>query len=62
MRFDLPAGAGRVYGGAVGIEHVVVNGVPCVAGDTLLDARPGRVLRSGRDTDTVTARTPGTTP
>ena len=30
MRFDLPAGAGRVYGGAVGIEHVVVNGVPCV--------------------------------
>ncbi len=58
MRFDLPAGAGRVYGGAIGIEHVVVNGVPCVDGDTLLDARPGRVLRSGRDTDTVTARTP----
>jgi N-acyl-D-aspartate/D-glutamate deacylase len=58
MRFDLPAGAGRVYGGAVGIEHVVVNGVRCVAGEALLDARPGRVLRSGRDTDTVTARTP----
>jgi N-acyl-D-aspartate/D-glutamate deacylase len=56
MRFDLPAGAGRVYGGAIGIEHVVVNGVPCVDGETLLDARPGRVLRSGRDTDTVTAR------
>ena len=57
MRFDLPGGAGRVYGGAVGIEHLVVNGVPCVEGETLLDARPGRVLRSGRDTDTVTART-----
>jgi hypothetical protein len=45
-----------VYGGAVGIEHVVVNGEPCVEGDTLLDARPGRLLRSGRDTTTVTAR------
>ncbi len=55
-RFDLPGGAGRVYGGAVGIHHVLVNGVPCVAGETLLDARPGTLLRSGRDTTTVTAR------
>jgi N-acyl-D-aspartate/D-glutamate deacylase len=55
-RFDLPGGAGRVYGGAVGIEHVLVNGVPCVRGTELLDARPGTLLRSGRDTDTVTAR------
>jgi N-acyl-D-aspartate/D-glutamate deacylase len=52
-RFDLPGGAGRVYGGAVGIEHVVVNGVACVRGDELLDARPGTLLRSGRDTETV---------
>ncbi|TVR20964.1 MAG: aminoacylase [Ilumatobacter sp.] len=56
MRFDLPGGAGRVYGGAVGIEHVLVNGVPCVRGEDLLDPRPGTLLRSGRDTDTVTAR------
>jgi N-acyl-D-aspartate/D-glutamate deacylase len=55
-RFDLPGGAGRVYGGAVGIHHVLVNGVPCVQGETLLDARPGTLLRSGRDTTTVTAR------
>jgi N-acyl-D-aspartate/D-glutamate deacylase len=55
-RFDLPGGAGRVYGGAVGIHHVLVNGVPCVEGETLLDARPGTLLRSGRDTSTVTAR------
>jgi N-acyl-D-aspartate/D-glutamate deacylase len=56
VRFDLPAGAGRVFGGAEGIGHVLVNGVPCVEGTTLLDARPGSLIRSGRDTDTVHAR------
>lgn len=56
VRFDLPAGAGRVYGGAEGIGHVLVNGVPCVEGTTLLEARPGSLIRSGRDTDTVHAR------
>ncbi|HEY3485700.1 MAG TPA: amidohydrolase family protein [Ilumatobacteraceae bacterium] len=55
-RFDLPGGAGRVYGGATGIHHVLVNGVPCVEGDRFLEARPGALLRSGVDTDTVTAR------
>jgi N-acyl-D-aspartate/D-glutamate deacylase len=55
-RFDLPGDEGRVYGGAIGINHVLVNGVPCVQGDQLLPSRPGTLLRSGRDTDTVTAR------
>ena len=55
MRFDLPGGAGRVYGGATGIHHVLVNGEPCVNGTELLAARPGRILRSGIDTTTVTA-------
>ncbi len=55
-RFDLPGGAGRVYGEGVGVEHVIVNGVRCVDHGTLLDARPGTLLRSGRDTSTVTAR------
>ena len=54
-KFDLPGGAGRVYGEADGIAHVLVNGVPCVQAGELLDARPGTLLRSGRDTNTVTA-------
>lgn len=53
MRFDLPGGAGRVYGEAVGIEHVIVNGTPCVERGRMLEARPGRIVRSGRDTVTV---------
>ena len=56
MKFDLPGGAGRVYGEAIGIEHVIVNGVPAVEHGEILDARPGALIRSGRDTDTVTAR------
>jgi N-acyl-D-aspartate/D-glutamate deacylase len=56
MKFDLPGGAGRVYGEAIGIEHVIVNGVPAVENGEILDARPGALIRSGRDTDTVTAR------
>jgi N-acyl-D-aspartate/D-glutamate deacylase len=54
MKFDLPGGAGRVYGEAEGIEHVIVNGVRCVERGALLAARPGTLLRSGRDTSTVT--------
>jgi N-acyl-D-aspartate/D-glutamate deacylase len=55
-RNDLPAGAGRLYGGAVGIDHVVVNGTEIVQGTELTGENPGVVLRSGRDTDTVEAR------
>ena len=54
-RRDLPGGAARLYSGAVGVEHVFVNGVETVAGQTLTGVRSGSVLRSGKDTDTVRA-------
>jgi N-acyl-D-aspartate/D-glutamate deacylase len=56
VRHDLPAGAARLYAGSEGIAHVWVEGVEIVRGGELTDARPGTVLRSGRDTRTVPAR------
>jgi N-acyl-D-aspartate/D-glutamate deacylase len=52
-RYDLPGGAGRLYGGAEGIELVVVSGEVAVLRGDFTDCRSGRVLRSGRDTDTA---------
>jgi N-acyl-D-aspartate/D-glutamate deacylase len=52
-RFDLPGGAGRLYGEADGISHVIVNGVPIVDGNKFTGEFPGRIVRSGRDTRTA---------
>jgi N-acyl-D-aspartate/D-glutamate deacylase len=54
-RVDLPAGGWRLYGGATGVDHVLVNGVEIATDGVIGDARPGTVLRSGRDTVTVGA-------
>jgi N-acyl-D-aspartate/D-glutamate deacylase len=50
VRADLPGGGWRLYSEAEGIDHTFVNGVEVAAAGTLTDARPGTVLRSGRDT------------
>jgi N-acyl-D-aspartate/D-glutamate deacylase len=51
-RFDLPGGAGRLYAGAHGVDHVLVNGEPIVADGELTGSTPGALLRSGRCTAT----------
>jgi len=55
-RIDLPAGGWRLYGGATGVDHVLVNGVEVVHDGEIGEARPGTVLRAGRDTSAVSVR------
>jgi N-acyl-D-aspartate/D-glutamate deacylase len=52
-RFDLPAGAGRLYSAADGVECVAVNGQILVERGALTDQLPGTLLRAGRDTLTT---------
>jgi len=58
VRDDLPGGGERLYAEAVGIQTVYVGGRPIVAGGELTGNTPGTVLRSGRDTETVTVPGP----
>jgi N-acyl-D-aspartate/D-glutamate deacylase len=50
---DLPGNAARLYTPAVGVHRVFVNGRPIVVDGEATGETPGRLLRSGRDTDTV---------
>lgn len=51
---DLPGDASRLFAGARGIAAVFVNGTQILDGQEFTGSRPGRVLRSGRDTATPT--------
>ena len=52
-RNDLPGNSERLFAESRGIEGVWVNGTRIVREGTATGALPGRILRSGRDTDTV---------
>ena len=53
-KHDLPGGNDfRLYADALGVDHVIVNGVEIVRDGTHTGKLPGKVLRSGKDTRTV---------
>ncbi|MEU0198662.1 MULTISPECIES: D-aminoacylase [unclassified Streptomyces] len=53
---DLPGDSPRLDSKALGVRAVWVNGVETIRDDVVTGAVPGRVLRSGRDTETVSTR------
>jgi N-acyl-D-aspartate/D-glutamate deacylase len=52
-RSDLPGNSARLFAESTGIRRVFVNGEAIVVDGRPTDARPGSILRSGRDTRTV---------
>jgi N-acyl-D-aspartate/D-glutamate deacylase len=53
-RADLPGGTERMFCDANGVSRVLVNGRDIVVEGRETGDTPGRIIRSGRDTDTVT--------
>ena len=54
--YDLPGDSPRLDSRAIGVRAVWVNGTEAIRDDVVTGAVPGRVLRSGRDTRTVSTR------
>jgi N-acyl-D-aspartate/D-glutamate deacylase len=54
--YDLPGDSLRLLAGSTGISRVLVNGQVTVVDGHTTGALPGRVLRSGRETETVSTR------
>ncbi|HUJ67554.1 MAG TPA: D-aminoacylase, partial [Acidimicrobiales bacterium] len=52
--YDLPGQSLRLISDSVGVSRVFVNGQLTVTDGRATGALPGQVLRSGRDTETVT--------
>ncbi|HVS67379.1 MAG TPA: D-aminoacylase [Mycobacteriales bacterium] len=53
LHFDLPGDAPRLTAGGIGVKRVLVNGIETIRDGKATTARPGKVLRSGKDTATV---------
>ncbi len=53
---DLPAGASRLVDEGVGIDRVMVAGCEVVIAGEFTGMLPGRILRSGHDSETVMAK------
>lgn len=53
---DLPGDSPRLTATSTGVVRVLVNGVETVVDDEATGSTPGRVLRSGKDTETVPTR------
>jgi hypothetical protein len=51
---DLPADSPRLLSNASGVERVVVGGTDVYVDDVATGEMPGQLLRSGRDSRTVT--------
>jgi N-acyl-D-aspartate/D-glutamate deacylase len=56
MRDDLPGGQLRLYAESIGIHHVIANGVRVAHGNEATGLKGGRILRSGKDTYTVSLK------
>lgn len=52
---DLPGATSRLFAGSTGVRKVWVGGVETVSDGAATGALPGSIIRSGTDTDTVTA-------